>query len=65
MSVRAAGDDDVVPFDVLALSGSLRRASANTAALRAAATLAPPALRVRLWDRVGELPPFAPKGTWE
>ena len=45
---------------VLALSGSLRAASANTALLRAAGALAPPGLVVTLYDEVGTLPHFNP-----
>ena len=46
--------------DVLALSGSLRRASSNTALLRAAERLAPPTLRVERWEGIGRLPAFDP-----
>jgi chromate reductase len=45
---------------VLAISGSLRRASINTALLRAAARLAPPATRVSLFAGAGNLPLFNP-----
>ncbi|MDH4176181.1 MAG: NAD(P)H-dependent oxidoreductase [Thermoleophilia bacterium] len=43
---------------VLAVSGSLRRGSTNTALLRAAAELAPPGTTVELLDGLGELPHF-------
>lgn len=46
--------------EVLALSGSLRKASLNSALLRAAARLAPPPLIVSVFDRIGELPLFNP-----
>lgn len=45
---------------VIALSGSLRDASANTGLLRAAAVLAPPGLAVTLYDEVAALPHFNP-----
>src|SRR3712207_5572188 len=40
----------MVPIDVLAFSGSLRRASFNTAALRAAQELAPAGLIIDIFD---------------
>lgn len=45
---------------VLAISGSLRAASINTALLRAAARLAPRGIEVTLLSGVGELPLFNP-----
>lgn len=45
---------------VLAISGSLRAASINTALLRAAKRLAPPEVEVALCPVVGELPLFNP-----
>ena len=45
---------------VLAVSGSLRRGSVNSALLRAAARLAPPRLRIVVFDGMGELPLFNP-----
>ena len=45
---------------ILALSGSLRTASINSALLRAAARLAPPAVTVTVFDGLGELPLFNP-----
>ena len=45
---------------VLCLSGSLRRDSANTAALQAAQALAPPALELVLYEGLGSLPLFNP-----
>lgn len=41
---------------VLGISGSLRKGSYNSAALRAAAELAPAGMTVEIFDRVGELP---------
>ena len=45
---------------ILAISGSLRRASCNTALLRAAATLAPAGVDIRVYDGLGDLPLFNP-----
>lgn len=45
---------------VIALSGSLRAASVNTALLRTAAVLAPPGIVVTVYDEVGALPHFNP-----
>ena len=43
---------------VLALSGSLRRASYNTALLRAAAEVAPQGVEVELYEGLASLPPY-------
>jgi chromate reductase, NAD(P)H dehydrogenase (quinone) len=48
------------PLRVLALSGSLRQASTNTAALEALAQLAPPHIRVEVYRGLAALPPFNP-----
>ncbi|WP_081126297.1 NADPH-dependent FMN reductase [Metallibacterium scheffleri] len=45
---------------VLAISGSLRAASINSALLRAAARLAPPDMAITLFARIGDLPLFNP-----
>ncbi|NHZ89487.1 FMN reductase [Massilia sp. CCM 8733] len=45
---------------LIALSGSLRRDSANTTLLRAACALAPAGVRIVLYEGVGELPFFNP-----
>jgi NAD(P)H-dependent FMN reductase len=45
---------------VLALSGSLRAASINSALLRAAARLAPPGMAVTVFAGLGDLPLFNP-----
>jgi chromate reductase len=45
---------------LLAISGSLRAASSNTAVLQAAARLAPAGVTIELYDRLGELPHFNP-----
>ena len=43
---------------ILAISGSLRAGSYNTALARAAADVAPAGVEVELYDRLGELPHF-------
>jgi chromate reductase, NAD(P)H dehydrogenase (quinone) len=48
------------PYRVLAISGSLRAQSSNTDALRAAAMVAPPSIKVSLFEGVGSLPHFNP-----
>ena len=48
------------PMRVLAISGSLRRASTNTAALEALARLAPEDVKVLVYRDLGKLPPFNP-----
>ena len=45
---------------VLAISGSLRRASTNSAALLALARLAPEDIRVLVYQDLAKLPPFNP-----
>ena len=45
---------------ILALSGSIRSASSNTALLRAASCLAPEGTEVRLYEELAELPHFNP-----
>lgn len=45
---------------ILAVSGSLRAASQNTALLRAAGALAPPGVAWALYQELGALPPFNP-----
>ena len=45
---------------VLAISGSLRRASSNTAALEALARLAPEGVKVLVYRDLAKLPPFNP-----
>ena len=44
----------------LAISGSLRKGSSNTAALRAAARLAPDDVRIVLFEGIADLPFFNP-----
>ena len=48
------------PVRILAISGSLRRGSTNTAALEALARLAPEGVRVLLYRDLANLPPFNP-----
>src|SRR5208282_3255586 len=45
---------------VLAISGSLRKGSTNTAALEALARLAPEDVRVLVYQDLAKLPPFNP-----
>ena len=45
---------------ILAISGSLRAASSNTAALRAAALLAPQGVEIDVYGGLGDLPHFNP-----
>src|SRR5271155_5915280 len=45
---------------LLAISGSLRRASTNTAALEALARLAPEGVKVLVYRDLAKLPPFNP-----
>ncbi|MCA1728107.1 MAG: NAD(P)H-dependent oxidoreductase [Actinobacteria bacterium] len=45
---------------LLAISGSLRKASSNTALLRAASTLAPEGIEVVLYEGLAKLPHFNP-----
>ena len=46
------------PLRVLALSGSLRAASSNTTLLHAAVRLAPPEMRIEIYEKIGDLPHF-------
>ncbi|MCU0532884.1 MAG: NAD(P)H-dependent oxidoreductase [Hydrococcus sp. Prado102] len=46
---------------ILAISGSLRANSSNTAILRAAIGLAPDNLNISLYNRLGDLPHFNPE----
>ena len=45
---------------ILAVSGSLRANSSNTAVLQAAVSLAPPGVEIILYDGVSRLPHFSP-----
>ncbi len=45
---------------LLAISGSLRAASSNSAVVAAARALAPPGLEVMIYDGLGDLPHFNP-----
>lgn len=59
-SWRSAAAGGRPPLRFLAISGSLRAASLNTALLRAAQMLAPPGLVIDLYDGPGDLPHFNP-----
>jgi NAD(P)H-dependent FMN reductase len=45
---------------ILAISGSTRKLSTNTALLRAIAVQAPPGVIIQVHDRLGDLPVFSP-----
>lgn len=47
-------------YQILAISGSLRAASLNSAVLRAAARLAPEGAHIRIYQGLGDLPHFNP-----
>jgi chromate reductase len=47
-------------MQLLAVSGSLRAISKNTAVLEAARSLAPPRVEITLYGGLGDLPPFNP-----
>jgi NAD(P)H-dependent FMN reductase len=47
-------------FHVLAISGSLRAASTNTATLRMAQSCVPDGVQQHLYEELGHLPPFNP-----
>ncbi len=47
-------------MNILAISGSLRRASSNTTLLRAAQLLAPDGMNITLYAGLGDLPHFNP-----
>ena len=59
-SSRSAAARERPPLRFLAISGSLRAASLNTALLRATQMLAPPGLVIDLYDGPGGLPHFNP-----
>jgi NAD(P)H-dependent FMN reductase len=48
------------PIRILAISGSLRAASSNSALLRVASRVAPPHVRIELFDGIAGLPHFMP-----
>jgi len=50
---------------ILAISGSLRADSYNTALARAAAERAPEGTEIELYDRLGDIPPFNADGDGE
>lgn len=60
MSERVTTSKADLPIAILAISGSLRRASVNTALLQAAALLAPQTVAIELYDGIGSLPHFNP-----
>ncbi len=48
-------------MNILAVSGSLRAKSSNTAIVRAFAKPAPPGVHVAIWEGLGDLPHFNPE----
>ncbi len=48
------------PCTILLIGGSLREGSVNAAVLRTARAIAPPELRIQLYERMGDLPHFNP-----
>jgi chromate reductase, NAD(P)H dehydrogenase (quinone) len=52
--------DNNRPIRLLAISGSLRRGSSNTALVGAAARLAPEPIEVSIYGELADLPPFNP-----
>jgi NAD(P)H-dependent FMN reductase len=57
---RAGRPPHIRRMRLLAISGSLRAASSNTAALQALAALAPAGVSVDLYEGLGDLPHFNP-----
>jgi chromate reductase, NAD(P)H dehydrogenase (quinone) len=57
---RVLGWVDVKRVRILAISGSLRRTSSNSALVGAASRLAPENVDVTIFDSLAELPPFNP-----
>jgi NAD(P)H-dependent FMN reductase len=62
MGIITVGDtkEGLVPIRILAVSGSLRAASSNTALLEAARALAPEGVEITLYDGLATLPHFNP-----
>jgi len=60
MPMAAVGRTEQSMTRILAISGSLRAASSNTALLRAAVRLAPDNIEITVYDGLGRLPPFNP-----
>lgn len=50
----------MIDIQILAISGSLRAVSSNTAVLRAAAMLAPTGVNISIYSGLGDLPHFNP-----
>ncbi len=58
--VVCTGMEHKRPVHVLAISGSLRRSSSNSALIAAAARLAPAGVEMSIFPGLAELPPFNP-----
>lgn len=50
-----------MPMKIVAISGSLRVASTNTALVRAAAALAPDSVEITLYEGLADLPHYSPE----
>lgn len=50
--------DPTQSFKIFGLAGSLRQGSFNRALLRAAVEVAPKGVEIRIFERLGEIPPF-------
>ena len=59
-AVREEPEGELRVVRILAISGSLRAASSNTALLRAASTLSPDGVEVSLYEGLADLPHFNP-----
>ena len=60
MKIHSSNNSQTLEIPVLAISGSLRAASSNTALLKAAAALAPEGLSIDLYEGLEKLPAFNP-----
>jgi len=60
IAILNSGIKFAVTMNILAISGSLRAVSINSALLRAVARLAPPEISIELYRELGELPLFNP-----
>ncbi|MDC4223025.1 MAG: NAD(P)H-dependent oxidoreductase [Candidatus Manganitrophus sp.] len=50
--------DPTQSFKIFGLAGSLRQGSFNRALFRAAVEVAPKGVEIRIFERLGEIPPF-------
>lgn len=52
---------EIIPLKIMAISGSLRAESSNTAVLRAIANMAPENVEINIYDGIDTLPFFSPE----